>query len=188
MNRSDVTTSTLALILFKALRNYDDDHILNWLQDDDPIIRQAAATELHFRPSEQNFQHILVLGKSTRHEHRVACAVALSQFGTPTCDFADRSFDLLAELTMDLYFEVRASAIHAIGYLATLGKCPPTGLIQQMISQVSHVRPEVREALGFALLSIRDQNADLTLRKLADDDDSEVREAAEFSLASRIGK
>lgn len=181
----DPTKSALDLILFRALKTYDDQQILTWLVDDSPLLRIAAATELHVRATASNFEAVSKLTKSPRHEHRLAATRVLSQFGTPSCPFAKESFKLLRKLMTDRYFEVRAEAIAAVGQLASLGHQPPIELAEAVIAHAKDGCSTVREAVAYALLSLHSPDSQRTLAVLSQDPDADVREAADFSADAR---
>ena len=181
----DVTESPLRLILFKALRSYDDRQLLAWLEDRDPILRTAAARELQMRSGDQVFEHIKTLCRSSRHETREAAAFALGQLGTPACPYAEASFDLLSDLLRDEYYEVRSQAIAAIGQLATLGHQPKSGLKKRLLEFAADPEPAIRVAVAYSLLSLRDRRIDAVIQRLLDDEDATVRDAAVFTLQAR---
>ena len=178
------TASTLGLILFRALGSYSDEQLLEWLKDDDPIIRNAVAVQLHLRSSPQTFDAIAELAKSRRYEYREAAAIAMGQFGTPEYPFIDRSFDILTDMLADAYFEVQAAALYAFGHLAG-GKQPPAATNAAVLAMAGHQRQEVRAALGFSLLSFDAPGVRATLERLADDEAKQVRENAQWCLQAR---
>ena len=181
----DPTDSALRLILLEAVKSYDDDQLLAWLENDEPMLRTAAARELHLRPGDKCFEHIAKLCRSTRFEAREVAAFVLGQFGTPSCPYAQRSLDLLERLLDDDYFEVQIAAVSALGQLASLGHEPPKKIQAAIIGLSGHSRPGIRSAVAYALLSFGSKRVGSTLQRLLEDDNPTVRDAAEFCFAAR---
>ena len=186
IDRTDPTESTLAQILWIALKNYNDDQLVEWLTDDDEVVRLAAANQLHSRIlKEASFVRLISLAQSPRHEQREACACALGQLGTPKCKYADRSFPILHALMDDPYYEVRISAIVSIGTLSRLGRQPPAVVEQKVFELAGDDRAEVRSAVGYALLSFKGERVDDGLERLSRDSEPMVVDAALFALEAR---
>ena len=181
----DITVSALRIVVHKALKAYDDHQLLAWLEDDEPILKTSAARELHTRPNDRSFERICSLCQDKRHENREVAAFVLGQFGTPACPYAHKSFEILSNLLHDDYFEVQSAAISAIGQLATLGHQPPRKLQKRIVEFSDHPRPEIRQSVAYALLSIRNKLVDPALEHLLDDEHVDVRDAAEFSVQAR---
>jgi HEAT repeat protein len=184
IDRTDPTTSMLAFILLRALKAYADDEVLNLLADRDELIRHAVATEVHTRPRKPVFDAVCKLSNSIRHEHRQACAHALSQFGLTDLTFVSPSLPILVALMDDPYEEVRAEAATALGWIATRG-----GDVSHALAKLFALEKDksetVRSSLATSLLSIRTTEATELAQRLTDDKSASVRNAAEFVLENR---
>lgn len=128
------------------------------------------------------FEFALKLANSLRFEEREIAAFLLGQLGVPNYPFAYESFGPLSILLADPYFEVRATAAGAIGFLAAGGRLLPEGYVEKVALVCSDSERSVREAVAYALGSIHLPAAKSCLLQLKDDAMPEVADAAEFAL------
>lgn len=182
IDRLDATDDKLRLVLTKALRTYTNQELFSFVQDSNPVLRTAAARELHIRGGKETFNVAAALAEHPRYEYRATAAFILSQLGTPHCPYASQSFDILKRLLHDDYYEVRSQAIYAVGWLSNLGREPRSDVLDIVLDCSIDVEPKVRSAVASALLSIRTDEARAVLRRLQSDPCADVREEAAYSL------
>ena len=153
------------------------------LVDRSPILRTAAARELHLRGGVQVFEGVKQLAHAPRHEAREIAAFVLGQLGHPTCPFATDSFPILDTLLDDPYWDVRAQALVAIASLAMLDREPPDYIIRRFAERAHDDQREVRAAVANTALLLDRAVAEQILTVLAKDSDSGVRSIAEDELS-----
>jgi HEAT repeat protein len=185
IDRFDVTRSTLALILFNAMKTYDTNQLIDWLSDIDLFVRDAAAVRLHLRKlDDDQFQKIAKLSDHARFEFRAISARVLGQLETPTFRFAEASFPILVRLLEDPYYEVRQQAATALGFIGGERELPKIA-IEAMSRIVTDQDEQVRNALAIALISlVAFPNRKSVLESLAKDSNECVRDSATFVLQS----
>lgn len=177
IDHTDVSSSTLRLLVFQALKEYPTQALFPLLTDPDDIVRTGVARELQIRGSEDVFAHASELLKGDRFETREIAAFVLGQLGTPNFPYRDQSIPLLRPLLHDKYYEVRGAAAAALGHLKA------NEALNDLLELASDSEAYVRENVAFALaFTGADQRSIATLRKLSNDDNSDVRGWAEFAL------
>ena len=181
----DATFDSLRLAVARALARYFDDEIRECAKDPSPIIRTAAAREMHIRGGRENFDFAVLLCGHDRFEMREVGAFILGQLGTPGCPFANESFGILEALLGDKYFEVQGAAVRSLGSLASLGHYPPDYINPTIFELSDSQYAYVRAAVAYRLGMIRSDDADKFLEVLVLDGDKNVLDTAEFSMQLR---
>lgn len=172
----------LRLAVARAFMQYATDELLRLLTDDNPIVRTAAARELHLRGGDLAYVAAKRLANSSLPAHREVAAFLLGQLGTPECPFASESFPILLGLMKDTDSEVSYVAVGAIGSLASLGKRPPDDVLSAILEFASRPNAHARLAAADALGCIHEPAARDALARLAEDPDADVAETAKFWL------
>ncbi|WP_063571550.1 MULTISPECIES: HEAT repeat domain-containing protein [Luteibacter] len=174
----DVSSSTVRLLVFEALRSYPSDALLLMLEDEDTVVRTAVARELHVRGERKAFDHVLLRCDDLREFVREIAAFTLGQFGTPTYPFRLESIPKLVDLAVhDPSFEVRATAIASLGHLHAEES------MQVLLESANDSEADVRAMAAFSLGHLGPLPEVVeTLDKLLSDPNSEVREWAQFGL------
>lgn len=178
----DATHDELRLLVAKALKASDENALRDYLRLPDALLRTAAARELQVRGSEETFIDAIALTKHARHDMREIGAFLLGQLGTPRCPYAQSSLPELLKLLEDSYWEVRAVAMGAVGFLASLGHVS-VDLVPKLVPLASDENVNVRVATASTLGMLRCRESHSVLMRLIYDPASEVRDAAEFSLS-----
>jgi HEAT repeat protein len=173
----------LRVAVARSLCNYTVEQLLLLLDERDPIIRTAAARELHIRGGEDVFERARILADHVRFDSREIAAFLLGQLGTPACPFAEKSKGILDKLLDDEYFETRAAAVAAIGSLSSLGYQPDETCRRSVVWLASDPHPDVRAAAAYALSVTHHSEAREALLALLEDEEAAVRDAAEFGVA-----
>jgi HEAT repeat protein len=167
----------------RALKGYSDADLLDELVDRSPILRTAAACELHLRGGSHVFDRAKELARAPRHESREIAAFVLGQLGHPTCPFATESFPILDTLLDDPYWEVRVQALVAIASLAMLDHEPPDYVAQRFAERAHDDQKEVRATVANTASLLDRAVAERILAVLAKDSGSSVRAIAENELS-----
>ena len=177
---ANLQDSTLRLLVYQALKQYSTEALLPMLSDSDVIVKSAVARELQRRGGDDVFNTALALAQNVRHESREIAAFVLGQLGTPELPYRDRSIPVLKRLLSDNYYEVRSTAVSALGHLAA------SEVIDDVIALATDMESEVRESVAFALGFLGPTSRSLeVLNKLKEDQSRDVREWAEFALEQR---
>lgn len=76
----DISDSTLRFILWRALQSYSTQELLDLLLDVDPIVRTAAAKQLHLRSEPSIFNKVCELSSNERDEVREISAFVMGNW------------------------------------------------------------------------------------------------------------
>lgn len=182
IDQYDASHDRLRFAVAMAFKSYSEDTLLDALCDADPIVRTTAARELHVRGGPNVFDAAVKLTQHPRFDFREIGAFVLGQLGTPTCPFATMSMTPLATLLSDTYHEVRASAVGALGFLASLGHQPSNGIVAQMIATCKDAEPSVRTAAALSMGMVHAKSARDVLTTMIHDRDARVRDCVHFGL------
>jgi HEAT repeat protein len=173
----DGSSSTLRLLVWQALKAYPTDTLTQFLVEEEPIVRTAAARELQLRGDEKILDDILALRIDPRSFVRETIAFTLGQYGTPLFPFVSRYEHVLRELLLkDASDEVRSAAAAAMGHLRLTHQLDALAKAAEDPSSV--VRANVAFALG---LIPRSGLAMSVIAHLASDADASVREFAAWA-------
>lgn len=178
----DASHDRLRLAVARGLSHYDEAQLFDCLSDPEPVLRTAAARQLHVRGSRAAYERSVTLLDHPRYEQREIGAFVLGQFGTPDCPYASETFGYIPRLFEDIYVEVRAAAAQAAGSLAMLGHQPPPAIVHQLVEQSRSLEPRLRAEVAFALGMMRDPAALPCLQAMTDDADPDVRDAVEAAI------
>jgi hypothetical protein len=143
-SEDDDSNDRLRVAVARALKSYSDADLMDELVDRNPVLRTAAARELHLRGGVHVFDRVKQLARAPRHEAREVAAFVLGQLGHPTCPFATDSFPILDTLLEDPYWEVRVQALVAIASLAMLDHEPQDYVIRRFAERAYDDQREVR--------------------------------------------
>jgi HEAT repeat protein len=168
------------------MSSYNEAELFKFLHDQNIILRTAAARRLHLLGTRNSFDYALTLSISHRFEEREVAAYLLGQLGTPEYAFSSESIEPLFTLMCDKYFEVRATSVIALGFIAMRLKHLPKRILEKMISLSRDPEPSVRWAVAFALGYIRQPSALACLKEMGDDTDSKVRESVDSAVQLHI--
>ena len=182
LDEHDASHDRLRLAVRRAVSAYDEPELFACLADPEPILRSAAARELHIRGTRSSFDHAVELVGHVRFDLREIGAFLLGQLGTPICPYATETFQLLTTLLDDDYVEVRSAAAEAIGSLGSLVGKVPDGLLPKLIELAANENAGVRAGAAFALGMSDKQAALACLSGMEDDPDPDVREMVELGL------
>jgi HEAT repeat protein len=182
IDQYDASHDRLRLAVARAFKSYADKDLLDALRDPEPIVRTAAARELHIRGGRLTFDTAVQLVQHPRFDFREIGAFVLGQLGTPKCPFATETLPMLNDLLSDSYHEVRTAAVGAIGFLASLGHQPTTEIVTQLKLACEDVEPSVRAASALAMGMLHTKVAKDILTTMADDKNAQVRDFAKFGL------
>jgi HEAT repeat protein len=174
----DISDSTLRFILWRALQSYSTQELLDLLLDEDPIVRTAAAKQLHLRSEPSIFNKAYELSLHQRDEVREISAFVLGQLGTPNQPYKERSIPILiALLNNDSSHEVRAAAAAALGHLNA------NQATADLLKAARDPNDDVRTCVAFALGSLNPtKEIEEILNQLIADKNNDVKEWAELSL------
>lgn len=179
----DITDSTLRFILWKALREYSTDELLELLEDKDVIVRTSAAKQLQLRPETKVYHAVMQLVENQKAYKREMGAFVLGQFGTPNFPYKEQSVFVLARLFDDFSADVRATAVASIGHLGSEKPNDNEILLDKIIKLSTDLNENVRLCCAYTLGSfIKSQKVIDILEKLLLDSSSNVREWAELSI------
>jgi len=174
--------SKLGQLLWKALKNSDENELFECLINENKVLRTAAACEIQIRASLGSFERVLILADSFRFESREIAAFILGQIGSPTEKYYGRSIESLTKLLNDSYYEVRATSVGSFGFLASNRPDQHPLICSKIISLLVDSEPTVRESLAFSLAYIYTETAFNGLITLSKDLDTNVRKAAVSGL------
>lgn len=179
----DITDSTLRFILWKALREYPTNELLELLEDEDMIVRTSAAKQLQLRPEEDVYHATVQLVEAQKEYKREISAFVLGQLGTPKFPYKDKSIPILTRLFDDSSADVRATAVSSIGHLGSEKIHHDDMLLDKVIKLSIDQNEDVRLCCAYALaLFIKSQKVIDALKKLLSDSSNDVKEWAELSM------
>jgi HEAT repeat protein len=177
----DYSKSTIRLLVFQALKEWDTKPLFHLLFDEDYIVRSAVARELQTRGEEKIFHKLKNLVKDPRSYVREICAFTMGQLGTPAMPYKEESIPFLQNMLADNNAEVRAAAVCAFGHLCS--DAMPEVVESQLILMADDKNEEVRKCVAFALgSSSGSKDVITTLNRLKNDHCKEVRCWAETGL------
>lgn len=174
--------SKLGQILWKELKNSNEEELFEHLLSEDKVLRTIAACEIQIRSTPSSFDRTLILTNSIRFEVREIAAFVLGQMGSPTAQFHEAALAPLSKLLRDPYYEVRAAVIGSFGFLALDRQSEHSRICSEILALLDDPEPTVREALAFSLSYIHTEEAFIGLIKLSSDWNVAVRNAAFSSL------
>lgn len=183
IDTEDASSDRLHLILFKALKHYTEEELLDFVGDENITLRTTAARHLHLIGGRKTFDHAKRMLTADRFDTREIGAFILGQLGSPQHPFGAETIELLGDALDDKYFEVRSAVVESIGYLVAGGVYLPDGMLNTLLSLTSDESLIVRQSVASTLGFCHDPRARISLDKLCADPEVAVREAAEFSLS-----
>jgi HEAT repeat protein len=177
----DYSKSTIRLLVFQALKQWDTEALFSLLFDEDYIIRSAVARELQTRGEEKIFRKLKKNVKDPRSYVREICAFTMGQLGTPDMPYKKESVPLLRNMLTDNNAEVRAAAACAFGHLCSDDMSQE--IESQLILMADDKNEEVRKCAAFALgSSSGSKHVIAALYRLQNDHCKEVQSWAETGL------
>jgi HEAT repeat protein len=179
----DDSNDRLRVAVARGLKGYSDADLMDDLVDRSPILRTAAARELHLRGGVHVFDRVKQLARAPRHDSREIAAFVLGQLGHPICPFATDSFPILDTLLDDPYWEVRVQALVAIASLAMLDHEPPDYITRRFAERAHDDQRDVRATVANTASLLNRAVAERILTVLAKDSDSGVQSIAEDELS-----
>jgi HEAT repeat protein len=181
-SEDDESNDQLRVAVARGLKSYSDAALLDGLVDRSPILRTAAARELHLRGGLRVFDRVKELARASRYEFREVAAFVLGQLEHPTCPYAAESFPMLDILLDDPYWEVRMQALVALASLAMLGHRLPPGILQRFADRAHDDQSEVRATVANTISLVDRVLAGQVLTIMLRDVDAGVRVLAEDEL------
>lgn len=164
------------LLVFQALKLYEDFALLQFLYDENPVVHSAAARELQIRGSKIAFDAAVALISRPEARLRDIGYFMLGQIGADR-PFKRQSIPLLTTgLASDESTEVRAQCAAALGHLSADDAAH--ALVVAAKEESADIRASVAAAIGH--LTPSKELRELLHTLLADSDD-DVREWAEVS-------
>jgi HEAT repeat protein len=178
----DASHSKLRFLLTRTLKLVPESELFEFVQDSDIVLRTSAARELQMRGTQKGFGFSISLTKSIRFEDREIGAFILGQLAPPNFEFFDSTVGPLLSLFLDPYYEVRAAAVGAFGFLAPARQNEVINIVDKIILLGSDSEMKVRQALACTLGQIHFESAKSYLEIMLEDENLEVSNAAQFSL------
>ncbi len=168
--------SNVEVLVFQALKAYEDFALVQFLYDENPIVHGAAARELQIRGSKIAFDAAVALVNRPEARLRDIGYFMLGQIGAGR-PFKSQSVPLLVQgLSADESTEVRAQCAAALGHLGADEAA--NAFVLAAREESADVRASVAAAIGglTPTPALRE-----LLRTLLADRDDDVREWAEVS-------
>jgi HEAT repeat protein len=172
----------LRFILLQTLQSHSEEHLFELVLEEDIVLRTAAARELHTRATSKTFEFAVQLVHSPRFGEREIAAFILGQLGSPVRIFHQESLKLLLGLIDDPYYEVRATAAGAIGFIAVGIDEQIPDVVDSLVRLKTDKHDSVRASLAYALAFLRFDKSNDCLISMIDDNSAEVQEAVDFAL------
>lgn len=183
IDNKDLSESTLRFILWEALGTYSTPALLKLLDDDDYIVRTAAAKQLQRRSEEIVFETAKAKTTDQKAYKREIGAFLLGQLGSPNLPYKSQSIHALLRLLEDSDSEVRAASVAALGHLGSVIPFDDEKILNKSLMLLNDSSDEVRVCLAFALGSfLKTENLVSALTTLRRDTNKDVVEWASTSL------
>jgi HEAT repeat protein len=146
----DASSSTLRMLVSEALRKWTEDTLMGLLEEEDVIVRTAAARELQARGGVEIFKRMQTFAVDKRPYVREIAAFILGQLGTPLMPLRKESLPILLQLASDQNADVRSATAAAFGHLCYEGmpKDVEDCLIKFCLDEDKDVRACAAYALG----------------------------------------
>lgn len=172
-----VEFASLRIIVAQAFRVASTLELLSYLDDENAIVRTAAARELHLRGERHVLDLMLQREKNPDPDVREITAFTLAQFGTPGYVFRSDIMPALVRMCSDSVACVRAAAVAGLGHLSA------AEAIETIAIASADDDADVRASAAAALCSMGAvaPRAMSILDKLLEDENTDVREWAEMS-------
>lgn len=113
----DPSSSTLRMLVSEALKNWKIEGLLKLIEEDDVLVKTAAARELQLRGGKLVFEKIKAYSGSDLAQLREISAFILGQLEIPLLPYKNDSLPILLQLASDINADVRCAAAAAFGHL-----------------------------------------------------------------------
>jgi len=174
---TDKPGESIRTLVWQAIKLYRTEHLYQFMDDKNPIVRTIAARELQVRGVKGTFDYIVNFARDKSTRRRELCAFILGQLGTPKYPYKKKSLPYLIELSADKSPSVRSAAISALGHLRADEQK------RIILKAAKDNSPQVRLCAAAALMSLKKSPSSLKcLKLLTKDKNRDVRSWAKTSL------